>query len=1012
MGQRQWLRGFSRLILVLALSIALPISRAEAQGTAVFSRIDVAGNQRIEADTIRVFAGIEPGEPVSPEELNLAVRRLFETGLFEDVQVMPEAGRLVITVVENPTINQIAFEGNSTLDDEELGAVVELRPRLAYSPAAAEADAQRIIDAYRQAGRYAAEVNPVIIRQPENRVDLVYEITEGRRTSVQRINFIGNQVFSDRRLRRVVQTRQANFLSFILGNITYDADRQELDRELLRQFYLERGYVDFQVLSSTAELLPERTGFFLSFTVSEGQRYNFGEVGVSSSIPGLRAEDFEPLLEPVATRGVYNVRQVERVIQRMAFQAGQAGYAFVDIQPRVTKNEAARTVDITFEMREGERVFIERIDISGNTRTLDRVIRRQFNVVEGDAFNAREVREAEDRIRGFGYFSSANVGVRPGSASDRALVAVEVEEQATGSLSLGGAFSSAEGVIAQVSLTERNFLGRGQTVTASLSGSTEFANVEFGFFEPAMFDRDLLAGFNIFYRERNFDEQSFQTTNLGIEPRVGFPLSENGRLTLRYRLSQDEIREVEDDSSQIIRDEQGDLITSAVGFTYAYDRRNSVVDPTAGFILTLEPGVRGGRRRRHAFQDRRLGAGLHELLRGGPGALGDARRGRARVAGRVADHRPLHDRRRQLPRLRAQRPRAPRLLRHRGVRARSGRRRGGRGAGRQPLQHPEARRELPAGAAGGVRHLRRRLRRRRLALGARRDRRQHGRGGRRLPPALGGGRQPLRRHAVRAAALQLRDPDPEGGLRRRGAVPVHHPDAVLSVCGGAAGSAWRRWRLRLAWRAVGPAAAQAGQPVLFLFINQERILTGSRGGRQLLAEEDRQRDALRSESRALDSAFEAEERRLTEQRPTLPPEEFRALADAFDARVVKARRDQDARASALAQEFDLRRRQFYARVAPILVNIMDRYGAKAIFDENSVLLADQSLEHNRGRDRGGRCAGPAGAGRSRAGPGRAGARAGRAGRGPACRGRGGRTEHGAGDRQGAAAGGHRHDHAG
>jgi outer membrane protein insertion porin family len=592
----QWLRipGVARLIPVLAvLALLLPTPLTLAQGTAVFSRVDVAGNQRIEADTIRVFAGIEPGQPVTPEQLNLAVRNLFDTGLFEDVQVLPEAGRLVITVVENPTINQIAFEGNDSLDDDELYEIVQLRPRLAYSVPAAEADAQRIIDTYRAAGRYAAAVTPVIIRLPDNRVDLVYEIDEGRVTSVQRISFTGNQAFSDRRLRRVIETNQASWLSFLLGRATYDADRLEVDRELLRRFYLERGYIDIRVLSATAELARERTGFFLAFTISEGQRYNFGQVSVSSSIPGLDAAAFEPLLAPVADRGVYNVAEVDRVVERMAYQAGQAGYAFVEIRPNVTRNPATRTVDINFQLLEGQRVFVERIDISGNTRTLDRVIRRQFRLVEGDAFNAREIREAEDRINGLGYFESATVNVRQGTTPEQALIEVQVEEQPTGSLSLGGAFSSSEGVSAQISLTERNFLGRGQTVNATISASTQFANYELGFFEPALFDRDLLAGVTIYYRDRNFDEQSFNTSSYGTEPRVGFPLSENGRLTLRYDLSNDNIYDVARDTSRIIQDEEGALWTSAIGLTYAYDRRNSVVDPTAGFILTLSQDFAG-----------------------------------------------------------------------------------------------------------------------------------------------------------------------------------------------------------------------------------------------------------------------------------------------------------------------------------------------------------------------------------------------------------------------------------
>ncbi|MBA3325336.1 MAG: outer membrane protein assembly factor BamA [Rhodobacteraceae bacterium] len=592
MGQRQGMRRFGPTIgravaAAIFLVLLLMDSPGQAQGTASFSRIDVAGNQRIEADTIRVFAGIEPGQAVTPEELNRAVRRLFDTGLFETVEVMPEAGRLVITVVENPSINQIAFEGNRSLDDENLGMVIELRSRRAFSVAAAEADAQRIIEAYRASGRFGAEVTPVIIRLPDHRVDLVFEVVEGRPTRVQRVNFIGNQVFSDGRLRRVIETSQANLLSGIFGAGSYDQDRIEVDRELLRQFYLERGYIDFSVRSATSEIARERNAFFVTFTVTEGQRYNLGEIAVASSVPGLDPAEFEPLLAPALGGGVYNARLVERIVERISFQAGQEGYAFLEVRPRVVKNAADLTVDIVFELVEGDRVFIERIDITGNTRTLDRVIRRQFRVVEGDAFNTRELRNAENRIRALDYFTTVAVDVREGSAPSRALIGVAVEEQPTGSLSLGGSFSSSEGAAAQISITERNFLGRGQTVSLALTASTQFTNVDFTFLEPALFDRDLLGGFQIYFLDRNFEETAYKTRNIGFVPRVGFPISENGRLTLRYTISQDEIYDVEFDSSDIIKAEEGTLITSAVGGTYVFDRRNSPVDPTAGFILTL-----------------------------------------------------------------------------------------------------------------------------------------------------------------------------------------------------------------------------------------------------------------------------------------------------------------------------------------------------------------------------------------------------------------------------------------
>ena len=595
MGQHHLMRrmGHAAWGVVLAAAVLAILHTQALAQTVTFSRIDVAGNQRIEADTIRVFSGIEPGQAVSPEQLNLAVRRLFDTGLFEDVTVMPEAGRLVITVKENPSINQIAFEGNRSIDDEKLGAVVELRSRQAFSTAAAEADAQRIIDAYRAAGRYGASVTPVIIRRPENRVDLVFQIEEGRPTRVQRVNFIGNEVFSDGRLRRVVGTSQANLLSSVFGSGNYDQDKLELDRELLRQFYLERGYVDFQVRSATAELVRERNGFFITFVISEGARYNFGDIGLTSNVPGLDAAAFEPLLSPLLGNGVYNAKLVDRVVERIAFQAGQSGYAFLDVRPRVVRNEQDRTVDITFDLVQGERVFIERIDITGNQRTLDRVIRRQFDVVEGDAFNSREVRDADNRIRALDFFETSEVKTEQGSAPSRAIIDVNVKEKPTGSLNLGGSFSSSEGLAAQISITERNFLGRGQMVNLALTGSSQYSNVDFTFVEPALFDRDLTGGVQVYYLDRNYNETAYKTRNIGFVPRIGFPISENGRLTLRYTIGQNDIFDVKKDTSLIIRNEQGKEIVSAIGGTYVYDRRNSPVDPTAGFILTLNQEFAG-----------------------------------------------------------------------------------------------------------------------------------------------------------------------------------------------------------------------------------------------------------------------------------------------------------------------------------------------------------------------------------------------------------------------------------
>ena len=570
---------------------------AYAQG-ATYSRVDVVGNQRIDADTIRVYAGVTPGQSVTDQELNVGLRRMFDTGLFEDVTFNTQGSVLVINVVENPTINFINFEGNDKIDDETLGQIINLRERLAYSRAAAEEDAQRIIEVYSQSGNFNAVVTPVIIRLEDNRVNLVYEITEGRPTRVQRISFIGNQVYSDNRLRRAIDTGQAGLFSFIFNNSTYDQSRLELDTQLLREFYLERGYVDFNVRSSTAELARERNGFFVSFSISEGEQYRVGDVSLNLLAPRLNEADFEGLVE-VKEGDVYKASNLETSIERLSLEAGEAGYAFITVTPRITKNDDERTIDIEFELADGPRVFIERIDIRGNTQTLDRVIRRQFYVQEGDPFDRRELRRAEGRIRSLGFFSNVQVGVREVSAADRAVITVEVEEAPTGSLSFGATFGSSNGLVGSISLQERNFLGRGQTIGFEVNAGGGQQVFSFNFTEPALFDQDLSAGFRIFYREQSLEESSIETKRLGIIPRLTFPLTENSRLSVRYSLiSNQTTRGDFNNTSPVLLDEVGTFLTSGPGFTYQLDRRNSPIDPTAGWIFTFNQdfaGVGGNR---------------------------------------------------------------------------------------------------------------------------------------------------------------------------------------------------------------------------------------------------------------------------------------------------------------------------------------------------------------------------------------------------------------------------------
>lgn len=590
LGRRMATGLVAGLLATTAPIIVTNADQAVAQVTTTFSQIDVAGNQRIEADTVRSIAGIPTGQPVSPAELNSAIQALFASGLFQNVDLIPQAGRLLIEVEENPSINIVNFEGNTGLSDDVLANIVELQPRRAFSVAAAEADALRIVDAYRAQGRYSAEVKPVIIERDDNRVDLVFEIVEGRVTEVQRISFVGNRAFSDSRLRRAIETGEAGVLRGLITSDTYDRDRVELDRQLLRQFYLDRGHVDFQVRSVVSELSRERDGFFLSFNVSEGPVYSFGDLSVTSTAPEVDPSVYAGNID-VRSGQTYNASKVEAIIERIAFNMADDGLPFVDVAPRVTKNDQDRTIDLEFEIIRTPRVFVERIDIEGNTQTLDRVIRRQFEIVENDPLNRREVSKAEDRIRALRLFETVNVRVREGSAANRAVIDVDVTEKPTGAISFGVGYATDTGFNGSISFSESNLLGRGQSISAALSVAEDARVVSLSFDEPSFLDRDLLAGFDIYYREVDRDESSFQLTNIGFEPRVAFPVSEDGRLEVSYRLSQDEIRDLDPNASSLISPRTD--LTSAIEFTYTLDKRNSPVDPTAGYRFRLSQEFAG-----------------------------------------------------------------------------------------------------------------------------------------------------------------------------------------------------------------------------------------------------------------------------------------------------------------------------------------------------------------------------------------------------------------------------------
>ncbi|MEM7667679.1 MAG: outer membrane protein assembly factor BamA [Pseudomonadota bacterium] len=553
----------------------------------------VRGNQRIEVDTVLSYMQLRPNQTVTAEDLNTAVRRLFDTGLFSDVEIIPGADSLIVQVTENPSINEIVFEGNDALADEDLSQIISLRSRLPLTRSAAEADAQAIIEIYRRTGRFGASVEPVVIERSENRVDLVFEISEGELTSVSSIDFVGNKRFSDRRLRDAIETSETGILAQFFSSDVYDPDRLELDKELLRQYYLDRGYVDFEVLSATAELTPDRESFFLTFTVSEGEEYQFGSFDVAVDTRGLEYEEFFALLPADLEGDVYSASDVDDIAEVLSDLAAERGFAFVQVRPRANKRPDELIIDITFELIEGEKVFVERIEIEGNTQTLDRVIRREIELVEGDAFDARKIRRARNEIRALGYFSSVDITPEQGSADDRAVLKVRVEEQSTGSLSFGLGFSSSVGPIGNVAITERNFLGRGQILSATVTAAGDTQVYDFSFTEPKFLDRDLAVGIRTFFiQDDRSDESSFSQNRLGFTPFFGFPLGPKTNFRARYSAVRDDI-EVDPETSPIILADEGSRFKSSVGYTISYDNRNDPIEPTGGYLLTVDQEFAG-----------------------------------------------------------------------------------------------------------------------------------------------------------------------------------------------------------------------------------------------------------------------------------------------------------------------------------------------------------------------------------------------------------------------------------
>ena len=600
---RRFRRG--AIALAAALATASPMALMPLPASAyVFNQVRIEGSQRIEPETILSYANIARGREVSAGQLNDAQQRLQNAGLFDTVELIPQGGTLVIRVSEYPTVNIINFEGNRRLKDDRLAEMIQSKSRHVYSPATAEQDARTIAQAYAVDGRLAARVTPRIIRRDANRVDLVFEIKEGAVTEIERIGFTGNRAFSDRKLRQVLQTKQAGWLRTFISADTFNPDRLPLDEKLLTDFYRARGYADFRVQAVSPEVARERDASYVTFNIYEGPRYVFGRVDVVSEVSGLDVAEFRAL-NRVKPGQVYNPQSLDASIARMEGLATARGLDFVAVEPRITRNPGTGTLDLVLALVRGPRVFVERIDIEGNTTTLDQVIRRQFRTVEGDPFNPREIRNAAERIRALGYFADASVDSRRGSSDQQVIVDVNVEEQPTGTLTLGASYGVNAGVGLNIGISEDNFLGRGQTIGFSIMTTNSSRNASIDFGEPAFLGRDIGFRFSAWKRTTDQDNVKFNTDTAGMMTALDFPISENGRISLRYRLSRSAMTDVKPmapdpnctgsncpavtgSSPILVREaEMGRKVTSSLGYEYSYDSRRERIDPRTAWKLRI-----------------------------------------------------------------------------------------------------------------------------------------------------------------------------------------------------------------------------------------------------------------------------------------------------------------------------------------------------------------------------------------------------------------------------------------
>ncbi len=522
-----------------------------------------------------------------------SLKNLFDTDLFSDVRLERDGSTVIVRVVENPIVNRIVFEGNKRISDDILSDEIRLEARSVFTKARVQDDVQTIISLYRKSGRFAVRVEPKMVRLAQNRVNLIFEVFEGDRTEVSRISFVGNRRFSDPVLRDTIATKESAFWRFLSSNDSYDADRLAFDRELLRRKYLKEGYADIRTVSAVAELTPDLRAFHITFTLEEGARYKIRDVTISNRVKGIDDARLAQAIE-VRSGDWYDAEAVEDTVDNLSEAASRLGHAFVQVVPKIEKDRTEHLLDIVFDVRPGPRVYVERIDIRGNLRTRDHVIRREFEVIEGDPFNSEKIRRSQRNLRNLGFFGGVDMRNLPGSEPDRTEIEVDVEEQSTGEIAFGVGFTSDGGLLGDISLAERNLLGKGQYFRIRTRAGQRTNEVDLSFTEPYFLDRKLRSGFDLFYSDEDFQrESSYDLDSRGFRLRADYVLGRDLTQRWRYELRQDHIGGISEATSPVIKDLSGKSTASIIGHGLSYDTRDSRFDPKTGMLVTLDNDFAG-----------------------------------------------------------------------------------------------------------------------------------------------------------------------------------------------------------------------------------------------------------------------------------------------------------------------------------------------------------------------------------------------------------------------------------